>query len=118
MSIRTQIFVIVLVLWALVSLVNMVRRQRVTLQYSLLWFVLGIGILVFACFPGLTARLAALFGIGLPINLLFFAGLYFAMMIIFSLSVNLSQLSEKNKQLTQELGLLKQKVEQLERSSK
>lgn len=111
MNVKTQILVIIIVIIGLVALINMIRKNKVDLRYSLLWFVLGVGVLVFACVPSLTEKLARLFGVGLPINLLFFVGFCFSLVIIFSLSVAVSKLAEKVKKLTQEVGILKEKLE-------
>lgn len=113
MNIRTQIFIIFVVLVFMFFLANLVRRNKVELKYVLLWLLLGAGILIFACFPHLCTALAVLLGIGQPINLLFFIGFCFTLMIIFSQSVSLSRLSEKNKKLTQELGLLRDEVNRI-----
>lgn len=114
MTLKTQIFVILIVLFAIGSLINMIRKHKVDLQYSLLWFLLAFAILILAIFPSLLDGLTNALGIGLPINLLFFAGFCFSLVIIFSLSLSLSKLSEKHKQLTQEVGLLKEKLEKIE----
>lgn len=113
MNVRTQIFVIIVVVGALIALVNLVRKNKVELKYALLWFFLGLGILLFACIPILTEKLAVFLGIGLPINLLIFVGFCLSLIIIFSLSVAVSHLSEKVNRLTQELGLLKKEVTDL-----
>ncbi|NCB92995.1 MAG: DUF2304 domain-containing protein [Clostridia bacterium] len=113
MNIRTQVFVAVIVIIALILLINMIRKNQLELKYALLWFVLGIGILVFGCFPWLTASMANLLGIGLPINLLFFAGFCFSLMIIFSLTMAISRLSVKMKKMIQEIALLKKQMDEL-----
>lgn len=110
MNIKTQIFVIVMVLLGMVFLINKIRRNKLELKYSLLWFVLGIAILIFGCFPQLTSYFAHLFGIGQPINLLFFAGFCFSLMIIYSLSSAVSKLSVKLKRMTQEIALLRDEI--------
>ena len=107
MNIRIQIIVVAIVVAALVGLINLIRRNKLQLKYALLWFGLGIGICVFACFPGLTSYLAGVMGIYTPINMLFFAGFCFSLAIIFSLSVAISRLSERVKKLSQEIALLK-----------
>lgn len=113
MNIKTQVIVVVVVVFAMIWLFNMVRKNRLELKYSLLWFVLGIGVLFFALCPSATVWLADLFGIGIPINLIFFAGFCFALMIIFSLTAAISRMSVKLKRLTQEIGLLKKELEDL-----
>lgn len=117
MNIKTQILVAIIVVLAVISLVNMIRNNKLELKYSLLWFVLGIGILLFNCFPWLTTKLASFLGIGQPINLLFFAGFIFALLIIFSLTIVISKLSVQIKKLTQEMGLLKKEMEEMKKNN-
>ena len=50
-------------------------------------------------------------GIELPINMLFFLGFCFSLIIIFSLTKTVSDLAHKVKRLTQELALLKRDME-------
>lgn len=113
MNIRTQILVVAVAVLAFLLLIYMIRGNRLKLKYSLFWFLLVIGILVFGCFPGLTKALAGFLGIGQPINMIFFAGFCFSLLIIFSLTVAVSKLSGSVKKLTQELALLKKEQEEL-----
>lgn len=115
MNIKTQITVVVIVLLAMFSLVNRIRKNKLELKYSFLWFALGIGVIVFTLIPELTAWLAKCLGIGQPINLLFFAGFCFSLMIIYALTGAVSRMSVKMKRLTQEMGLLKKEMEELEK---
>lgn len=117
MNIKTQVIIIIVVAFAMVCLFNMVRKNRLELKYSLLWFVLGIGVLFFGLCPSATEWLANLFGIGIPINLIFFAGFCFALMIIFSLTVAISKMSVKLKRLTQEIGLMRKELEDLRKKN-
>ena len=111
MDIKTQIFVIVIAILALVVLVNMIRKRTLELRYALLWMLMSVGVLIFACFPGLTSWLAGVLGIGAPINMLFFAGFCFALAIIFSLTVVISRMANRVKKLTQEMALLKKELD-------
>lgn len=114
MNIKTQVTVIIVVLLAMVYMINMIRKNRLEIKYALLWFVLGIGVIIFTCFPMLTTFAAKFLGIGQPVNLLFFAGFCFALLIIYSLSLAISRLSVRVKKLTQELALLQKKLEDIE----
>ena len=111
MNIRTQILVVVLAVTALLWIIRKICRKGIEVKYSLLWILLGIGVIIFACFPQFTAWLAQLVGIGQPINMVFFAGFCFALVIIFSLSVAVSRLSNKVKRLTKEMALMEKKIE-------
>lgn len=110
MNIRTQIIVVAVTLLAILLIVNKVRRKEIELKYSLLWILLGAGVILFACVPQLTSWLAGLMGIGQPVNMLFFIGFCFAILIIFSLSVSVSKLSTKVKKMAQEMAILEEKV--------
>lgn len=113
MNIRTQILVGSVAVIGILILICMVRGNRIKLKYALSWFLMTVGILIFGCFPGLTEMLAGIFGISQPINMLFFAGFCFSLLVIFSLTVAVSKLSGSVKKLTQEMALLKREQEEL-----
>lgn len=106
MSIKTQILIIAAALLAIFYIMNKIRNKGIELRYSLLWLLLGVGVIFFACFPQMTQWLSHKLGISQPMNMLFFAGFCFLLPIVFSLSVAVSKLSNKVKRLTQEVALL------------
>lgn len=118
MNTRTQILVIVVALLALIMIFQLIRKKKMGLKYALLWIVLAVSILILGCFPQLITWIAHFFGVQIPINMLFFIGFCFSLLIIFSLSAALSRNSEKIKKLTQEMGLLEKKLNSLEKSKK
>lgn len=118
MNIRIQILIIVMTLLAVFYVINKIRNKGIELKYSLLWLLLGTGIIIFTCFPQFTTWLAHTLGISQPMNMLFFAGFCFMLPIIFSLSVAVSKLSNKMKRLTQEMALLEKKIEEKNKEDK
>ncbi|MGI6007333.1 MAG: DUF2304 domain-containing protein [Ruminococcus sp.] len=117
MNIRTQILVAAVALISMAVLIYMIRGNRLKLKYALTWFLLAAGILVFGCFPALSSALAGFFGIGTPVNMLFFAGFCFSLIIIFSLTVAVSRLSGSMKKLAQETALLKKELEEVKKKT-
>ena len=105
MDIRIQIIVVVTVVIALGIIVNMIRKKRLELRYALTWLLVGISILVLDCFPDLITWLARKVGIASPVNMLFFFGFCFSLVIIFVLTISISRMSIRIKQLAQELAL-------------
>lgn len=105
MNIRIQIIVAVIVIIALLVIINMIRRKRLELRYALAWLMVGVGTLILDCFPDLMNWLARKLGIVSPINMLFFLGFCFSLMIIFVLTVAVSRMSIRIKQLAQEIAL-------------
>ena len=114
MSVRTQIVVAAVVILALIGLTSMVKKNKIEMKYALIWYLLVAVILVFDLFPNLLGSFAAFMGVDLAVNMLFFLGYCFALVIIFVLTVWVTKLSVKVKRLTQELALLDRKLEETE----
>ena len=105
MNIRIQIIIGIAVILALCVIINMIRNKRLELSYALAWLIVGGGIFILDCFPQLITWMARKLGIASPINMLFFLGFCFSLMIIFVLTVAVSRASIRIKELAQELAL-------------
>ena len=111
MNIKIQIIIAVGVFIAMCVIVNMIRKKNLELRHALTWLAVGISILVLDCFPNLIAWISEKIGIADPVNMLFFFGFCFSLIIIFSLTIAMSRMSIRIKQLAQEVALLKQDKE-------
>ena len=109
MSIRLQIILGIIIIVALCIIINMIRKKRLELRYALAWLLVGVGVLVLDCFPQLITWIAKQLGIASPVNMLFFLGFCFSLMIIFVLTVAVSRSSIRIKELAQELALYEKK---------
>lgn len=109
MNIRIQIIVGVIVLLALCVIINMIRQKKLELRYALSWLGVGVAILILDCFPQLITWISKKVGIASPVNMLFFFGFCFSLMIIFVLTVAVSRMSIRIKELTQELALFEKR---------
>ena len=105
MSIRLQIIIAVIIVIALCIIINMIRKKRLELRYALAWLIVGAGVLILDFFPHLIDWVAKTLGIASPVNMLFFLGFCFSLMIIFVLTVAVSRASIRIKELAQELAL-------------
>ena len=105
MNIKIQFIIIIGVLIALAIIVNMIRRKKLELRYALAWLFVGVGILILDCFPQLITWISNHLGIASPVNMLFFFGFCFSLVIIFVLTVAVSRMSIRMKQLAQEIAL-------------
>lgn len=110
MNIKIQIIIGIIVILALCIIVNMIRKKRLELRYALSWLCVGIAILVLDCFPQLIAWLSEKIGIASPVNMLFFFGFCFSLMIIFVLTIAISRMSIRIKELAQEIALFEKKI--------
>ena len=96
-----------------VVVLDLVRRRRLSEEYSLLWVAASIlGAVLGFSTPLLRAITHAL-GILYEGSTVFFFGLAFATVTLLYLSVKLSRLSQENHWLTRELAFLRHEVEAL-----
>lgn len=107
MNIRIQVIVAIGVLLALTIIINMIRRKKLELRYALAWLLVGVSVLILDCFPNSIEWISKQVGIASPVNMLFFFGFCFSLVIIFALTVAMSRMSTRIKELAQELALYK-----------
>jgi hypothetical protein len=100
----------------LIVVVGLTRQRRIRERYALNWLALGVLILVFSLFRGLLDLAARAVGIYYAPSLLLILAIFFGMVIGIHFTMVLSRLTDSNKKLVQEVGLLKNRVEHLERS--
>jgi hypothetical protein len=97
----------------LVLVVELIRRGRLKEKYSLLWLFAASVLLVFSLSRDLLEYAAQLFGVFYPPSFLFLLAFFFLLLITLHFSVVLSGLSDRNKQLAQELALLRQEIQEM-----
>jgi len=114
MPIKQKIFAIVISLFLLFFIIELVRRKKLREEYSWLWLLTGSIILILALWYDLLQGITHLIGASLPTSTLFFLGLFFLILIAIQFSVKMSALFTQVKNLAQENGLLKQRIEELE----
>ena len=113
MSIKIQVIIIVLAALGILYIGNLVRVRRLELKYALVWFLVGILVIIFAANKNWLQGLSNLLGIELPINMLFFVGFIFVLMIIFTQTIVISNLTRKSKRLTQEVAMLNKRIDDI-----
>lgn len=99
----------------LFAVIELIRRGRLKERYSLLWLFSGVVLLVLSLSRGLLESIARAVGIFYPPSLLFLVAFIFLLLITLHYSVIISELSEKNKHLAQEIALLRMKIDELGR---
>ncbi len=108
-----QIVSITLSLVILISIIEFIRRGVFKEKYALLWLFSAIVLIIISLWRGLLDFTAGIFGFYYPPSFLFLMGLGFLLLITLHYSIVLSILTDKNKKLAQELGILKEKLEKV-----
>lgn len=101
-----RIVVIVACLAFLVVVARQVQSGRLLLRYSLLWIALALMSIFGAVFPAPVYALSDFLGFENPSNFIFFAGLFFLLIVCLSLSMIVSKQASRIKNLIQELALV------------
>jgi hypothetical protein len=111
----TRAIVIAIAVLAALIVLELVRRRRMMERYALLWLAAAATLLVLAIWKGLLTTLSADVGIKAPANALFAVGFLFLVVLLLSVSLVISRLSDQNKQLAQRVALLSDRIAKLER---
>jgi hypothetical protein len=88
---------------------SMVRKQKLREQYSLMWLLLGLVIVVVSVRSHWLDSLAAMLGIYYAPSLLFLIALLFIFAYLLHLTIVISKLSDRVVRLTQELAIYQQR---------
>lgn len=99
----------------LIFIIELTRRRKIREQYALIWLALGFLILVFSIFKNSLDFIAHLAGIYYAPSLLIILIIFLGMVLGIHFTLVISKLAENNKTLIQEIGLLKNRVENLEK---
>jgi hypothetical protein len=111
---RTEIIALMGSFGLMVLVLELVRQKRLKEKYSLLWLFTAAVLLVLSLSRGLLEKVAGLVGIYYAPSAFFLLAFLFLMLITLQFSVVISKLSERNKVLTQEVALLKLKINEME----
>lgn len=111
---RIEFWAIVGCVVLFVSLIELVRRNRLKERYSFLWFITSIVLLVFTLKRSWLEDLARLVGVYYPPTALFLLLVFFMLLILIHFSTVISRLLSDKQAMVQSLGLLEARVRELE----
>jgi hypothetical protein len=114
MDYRMQIMLIICILLYLIVILCLLKKGKLNLRYTLLWFLTAVVMLVFTIFPEIVNWLTGLAGIQLPSNFVFFMEGIFVLILLLSLTSIVSRLTSRLTKLTQAQALLEKRVRDLE----
>ncbi len=114
MELNFRIALIVGVLLYLGVIFYLLKKQRLGVQYAIIWLLSGAVLLLFALFPYVVLVLGDIFKVLNPVNFVFLVILAFVMLILLSLSAVVSGFAVKIKALTQNAALLERRIRELE----
>lgn len=115
---RIQVFSIIGSLLLFVFILKLVKRKKLKEEYSLLWLAFGIVFIILSIFKPLLEIVANMIGIVYAPAALLLILVISVFFILIQFSIVISKLAEGNKNLTQEVGILKAEIKKLQQSFK
>jgi len=108
---RAMIFGLAASVAALLFILELVRQRRLREEYSLLWLATAIVLLVLSVSRPLLDILASAMGIFYPPSALFVVAMIFVLFILLHFSTVITRLSQENKDIAQQVALLRYELE-------
>jgi hypothetical protein len=94
-------------LLVLAGIFELLRRRQLSEKYAVLWLAVGLVILILTVFPGLLDALTRATKVALPVNLLFFVGIIFLVLVALHLSWELSRVEHETRKLAEDIAILR-----------
>ena len=109
-----KIVLIIIVIMYIFFILKAVKRKNMRINYLIFWSITGVALIIFLLAPNFVENISNLLGFGLPINMIFSMAIFIILYLIFDLTKQISKEQNKNINLTQEISILKQRIEKLE----
>ncbi len=109
-----KIVLIIIVIMYIFFILKAVKRKNMRINYLIFWSITGVALIILLLAPNFVENISNLLGFGLPINMIFSMAIFIILYLIFDLTKQISKEQNKNTNLTQEISILKQRIEKLE----
>ena len=100
-----RILLIVVSLLTTYYILKRIRQSKLQIEYAIFWILFSGVLIVFSLFPWLVSLFTRMVGMQLPVNFIFLLFIFVLMVKMFFMTIELSTLENKVKDLTQELAL-------------
>ncbi len=117
MSIRARILLFFIGLIVLVTIINLLRTRRLKEEYALLWILAALTLLATPILISPLDDIAFFLDIEYPPALFLGLGIIGLLLIIFQLTLVISKFSDQIRVLTQEVAILRLRLQQLEETT-
>jgi hypothetical protein len=107
---RIQIIAITISILFLLYIVRLILKGKLREEYSIVWIVCTITLVLFSFWRKGLDVVSNIMGVYSPPNLIFTAAIFAVFIYLLHLSVVVSKLQSQNKQMAQEIALMKEKL--------
>lgn len=112
MTITLRIALVLVSFLTFYLMIRKIRQAKVQIESAIFWIVLALVLVVFSVFPAVADYAAGLLGIYSTANFLFLFAIFLLIVKIFYMTIHISQLETKVKELVQRMALEERKNEE------
>lgn len=117
MSLVLRIVLIIASLLTTIYIMKKIRNSKAQIEDSIFWILFALMLIVISIFPQIPSAISRLLGIAAPVNFLFLFMIFVLLVKIFSMSLKISALETRLRNLTQEIAIRSKEEEEHEQSN-
>ena len=104
---------IVLIVSSILMLIYKVKKSKVQIEHTIFWIIFGVFLILISLIPQIVYLFAHLLGIQSPANLVLVFIIFILLIKQFLMTIEMSQLEIKIRELVEEIALKEKKDEEL-----
>ena len=114
MTVMLRVALIFVSVFTMTFMMRKIRQAKMEIEAALFWVIMALMLVVFAVFPSVADFCARLLGIYATTNFLFLFMIFLLIVKLFSMTVHISQLESRQRELIQKMALEKRFKEEEE----
>lgn len=115
MTMTLRVVLVLVSFMTLYLMMRKIRQAKVQIESAIFWIVLALVLVVFSIFPSVADLAARMLGIYSTANFLFLFAIFLLIVKVFYMTIHISQLETKVKELVQQMALEEKKHEEEQR---
>lgn len=113
MTLTLRVALIIVSVATLLLMMRKIRQSKVQIESAIFWILLALVLVVFSIFPGVADFASRLVGIYATTNFLFLFAIFVLIVKVFYMTIHISQLETRVKELVQQMALEEKKREEM-----
>ncbi len=113
-----KMFALIMTSFILLSVINLIRRQKMTFKYALAWLVSSVLVIIFTIQDRWIKALAEWAGFALTSNFIFFLLLIFVIFFSLLLTLHINEQNSRTESLAQAIAKLDHRLKKLEKEDR
>ena len=115
---KLSMFLVIAIVFYFVCIFHLIKRKSLSLKYSLMWLLSGVIILLITIFPEAFNFIMEKIGIVNAANGLFSICVFLLLILLLMLTSIISKMNTKIKTMVQNIGIMEQRIRELEEKNK